>query len=79
MNSSEPRRPVDEAYTGETGDRRQELEQALLQNRVKALVATTAFAQTPPGPPVGLAADGVAREVLVGRTPAPAQHPSERR
>ncbi len=32
-----------EAYTGETGDRRQELEQALLQNRVKALVATTAL------------------------------------
>lgn len=32
-----------EAYTGETGDRRQELEQALLQNRVKALAATTAL------------------------------------
>ena len=32
-----------EAYTGETGERRQELEQALLQNRVKALVATTAL------------------------------------
>lgn len=31
------------AYTGETGDRRQELEQALLDNRVKALVATTAL------------------------------------
>lgn len=32
-----------ESYTGETGDRRVELEQALLQNRVKALVATTAL------------------------------------
>lgn len=32
-----------EAYTGETGDRRAELEQALLGNRVKALVATTAL------------------------------------
>ena len=32
-----------EAYTGETGDRRPELEQALLDNRVKALVATTAL------------------------------------
>jgi ATP-dependent DNA helicase RecQ len=32
-----------EAYTGETGDRRAELEQALLDNRVKALVATTAL------------------------------------
>lgn len=32
-----------EAYTGETGDRREELEQALLENRVKALVATTAL------------------------------------
>lgn len=32
-----------EAYTGETGDRREDLEQALLQNRVKALVATTAL------------------------------------
>lgn len=32
-----------EAYTGETGDRRPELEQALLENRVKALVATTAL------------------------------------
>jgi ATP-dependent DNA helicase RecQ len=32
-----------EAYTGETGDRRAELEQALLENRVKALVATTAL------------------------------------
>ncbi len=31
------------AYTGETGDRRPELEQALLDNRVKALVATTAL------------------------------------
>ena len=31
------------AYTGETGDARVELEQALLQNRVKALVATTAL------------------------------------
>jgi ATP-dependent DNA helicase RecQ len=32
-----------EAYTGETGDRREELEQALLHNQVKALVATTAL------------------------------------
>lgn len=32
-----------EAYTGETGDRRPDLEQALLDNRVKALVATTAL------------------------------------
>ncbi|TDW59264.1 RecQ-like ATP-dependent DNA helicase [Novosphingobium sp. PhB55] len=32
-----------EAYTGETGDRREVLEQALLDNRVKALVATTAL------------------------------------
>ena len=32
-----------EAYTGETGDRRVELEQALLGNQVKALVATTAL------------------------------------
>ncbi|MFL9959561.1 RecQ family ATP-dependent DNA helicase [Paraburkholderia sediminicola] len=32
-----------EAYTGETGDRRHELEQALLNNQVKALVATTAL------------------------------------
>lgn len=32
-----------EAYTGETGDRRAGLEQALLDNRVKALVATTAL------------------------------------
>jgi ATP-dependent DNA helicase RecQ len=32
-----------EAYTGETGERRPELEQALLDNRVKALVATTAL------------------------------------
>lgn len=32
-----------EAYTGETGDRRVELENALLANRVKALVATTAL------------------------------------
>lgn len=32
-----------EAYTGETGDRREELEQALLNNEVKALVATTAL------------------------------------
>jgi len=37
-------REVDvETYTGETGDRREELEQALLDNRVKALVATTAL------------------------------------
>ena len=34
---------VAEAYTGETGDRREELEEALLHNRVKALVATTAL------------------------------------
>src|SRR6266566_1768521 len=32
-----------EAYSGETGDRRVELENALLNNRVKALVATTAL------------------------------------
>lgn len=32
-----------EAYTGETGERRPWLEQALLANRVKALVATTAL------------------------------------
>ena len=32
-----------EAYTGETGEQRAELEQALLENRVKALVATTAL------------------------------------
>ena len=32
-----------ESYTGETGERREELEQALLDNRVKALVATTAL------------------------------------
>jgi ATP-dependent DNA helicase RecQ len=32
-----------EAYTGETGDRREMLERALLENRVKALVATTAL------------------------------------
>lgn len=32
-----------EAYTSETGERRVELEAALLQNRVKALVATTAL------------------------------------
>lgn len=32
-----------ESYTGRTGERRPELEQALLANRVKALVATTAL------------------------------------
>jgi ATP-dependent DNA helicase RecQ len=32
-----------EAYTGESGDRREHLEMALLQNQVKALVATTAL------------------------------------
>jgi ATP-dependent DNA helicase RecQ len=32
-----------EAYTGETGDGREQLEQALLNNQVKALVATTAL------------------------------------
>ena len=32
-----------ESYTGETGQRRPELEQALLDNRMKALVATTAL------------------------------------
>ena len=32
-----------EAYTGETGERREELEEALLHNKVKALVATTAL------------------------------------
>ena len=34
---------VVEAYTGESGDRRPALEQALLDNEVKALVATTAL------------------------------------
>ena len=32
-----------EAYTGETGERRPDLERALLDNRLKALVATTAL------------------------------------
>lgn len=32
-----------EAYTGETGDRREQLELALLNNQIKALVATTAL------------------------------------
>ncbi len=32
-----------DAYTGKTGDRREELEQALQENKVKALVATTAL------------------------------------
>ncbi len=32
-----------EAYTGETGERREQLEHALLNNQVKALVATTAL------------------------------------
>jgi ATP-dependent DNA helicase RecQ len=32
-----------ESYTGETGDGRPDLEQALLDNRIKALVATTAL------------------------------------
>ncbi len=32
-----------EAYTGKTGDRREELEQALQENKVKALVATSAL------------------------------------
>jgi ATP-dependent DNA helicase RecQ len=32
-----------EAYTGETGERREELENTLLNNQVKALVATTAL------------------------------------
>jgi len=32
-----------EAYTGDTGDRREALEEALLRNEVKALVATTAL------------------------------------
>ncbi|HEX5392870.1 MAG TPA: RecQ family ATP-dependent DNA helicase [Rhodocyclaceae bacterium] len=32
-----------EAYTGKTGDRREELEEALQENKVKALVATTAL------------------------------------
>ena len=36
-----------EAYTGETGDRREQLEQALLNNHVKALVATTALGGCP--------------------------------
>ena len=34
-----------EAYTGQTGERGEELEQSLLDNRVKALVATTASAK----------------------------------
>lgn len=34
---------VAESYTGESGDRRPALEQALLENKVKALVATTAL------------------------------------
>ena len=37
------RKIVVEAYTSETGDRRTELEQALLNNEVKALVATVAL------------------------------------
>jgi ATP-dependent DNA helicase RecQ len=32
-----------EAYTSETGDRREQLEQALLNNQVKALISTTAL------------------------------------
>nr|WP_298521792.1 RecQ family ATP-dependent DNA helicase [uncultured Halomonas sp.] len=32
-----------EAYTGKAGDRREELEQALQENKIKALVATTAL------------------------------------
>ena len=32
-----------ESYSGETGERRPELEQSLLDNRLKALVATTAL------------------------------------
>ena len=32
-----------ESYTGQTGDRREALERSLLENRVKALVATTAL------------------------------------
>ncbi len=32
-----------ESYTGQTGDRREELEHSLLENRIKALVATTAL------------------------------------
>lgn len=32
-----------ESYTGETGDRREQLERALLNNEVKALIATTAL------------------------------------
>ncbi len=32
-----------EAYTGDSGDRREQLEQALLDNKLKALVATTAL------------------------------------
>lgn len=34
---------VVEAYTGDSGDKREELEDALLKNQVKALVATTAL------------------------------------
>ena len=42
-----------EAYTGQTGDRREELEQALLDNRVKALVATTALGMGFDKPDIG--------------------------
>ena len=37
------RRLAVESYTGQTGERREELERALLENRLKALVATTAL------------------------------------
>lgn len=42
-----------EAYSGQTGDRRAELEQALLDNDVKALVATTALGMGFDKPDVG--------------------------
>ena len=42
-----------EAYTGDTGDRREELEQALLDNRVKALVATSALGMGFDKPDIG--------------------------
>ncbi len=42
-----------EAYTGQTGDRREALERALIDNRVKALVATTALGMGFDKPDIG--------------------------
>lgn len=42
-----------ESYTGETGERREELENALLENRVKALVATAALGMGFDKPDIG--------------------------